>query len=141
MFGTSNFYLLNFFFYIMSVNEVMPKFFITLNLTVFITGLFIKLGLSPYQFFKIETYKGIPLFMIIIYTTLYLTVYVYFFILLIVIQIPSLRDFIGSFLSIFIVISVIYLVSLLFDTKNFKAFLSYSTLITVINVFITILVL
>ena len=79
--------------------------------------------------------------MVIVYTTLYLIVYSYFFSFLYINQIPMLKDFSGVFISISVVFSIFYLISLLFDTKNFKAFLSYSTLITVINLFIIILVL
>lgn len=138
--GTSNFYLLNFILYIISLNSYVPELFCTFILTTLISGLFIKLGLSPYQFFKIETYKGIPLFMVIVYTTLYLLIYIYFFIYLLFYQLPTLKIFTGSYMLIIITFSLLYLISILFDTKNFKAFLSYSTLITIINLFITILI-
>jgi hypothetical protein len=141
LFGTSNFFLVNFFFSLISSNWYIPESFNTFTLTVLTTGLFVKLGLAPYQFFKIETYKGIPLFMIIVYTTVYLIVYVYFFSYLFINQLPMLRDFTGNFLLVFLTFGVFYLVNLLFDTKNFKAFLSYSTLITVVNLFIILLVL
>lgn len=140
-FGTSNFFFLNFFFSILPQIFSLPQLFTTFSLLIFTTGLFIKLGLSPYQFFKIETYKGIPLYMIIVYTTLYLIVYIYFFSFFFIVQVPQVRTFVGVFVLFFLTFSVFYLVNLLFDTKNFKAFLSYSTLITIINLFIIILVL
>lgn len=140
-FGTSNLYFINFFFSIVSSIFSLPEVFITFSLLIFTTGLFIKLGLSPYQFFKIETYKGIPLYMVIVYTTLYLAVYIYFFSFFFLVQVPYIRTFVGVFVLCFLTFSVFYLVNLLFDTKNFKAFLSYSTLITIINLFIMILVL
>ena len=141
IFGTSNLYMLNFFLSIIVSLLNSPENFNMFILVLFTTGLFIKLGLSPYQFFKIETYKGIPLYMIIVYTTLYLIVYVYFFSFFFIIQLPTLRNFIGIFTLFFLTISVFYLINLLFDTKNFKAFLSYSTLITIVNLLIIILVL
>ena len=141
IFGTSNLYMLNFFLSMIMSLLNSPENFNMFILVLFTTGLFIKLGLSPYQFFKIETYKGIPLYMIIVYTTLYLIVYVYFFSFFFIIQLPTLRNFIGIFTLFFLTISVFYLVNLLFDTKNFKAFLSYSTLITIVNLLIIILVL
>lgn len=140
-FGTSNFFFLNFFFSILSQIFSSPEQFTMFSLLIFTTGLFIKLGMSPYQFFKIETYKGIPLYMVIVYTTLYLAVYIYFFSFFFTIQVPYIRTFIGIFVLFFLTFSVFYLVNLLFDTKNFKAFLSYSTLITIINLFVMILVL
>lgn len=59
--GTSNFYLLNFLFYILNFTQYLTVSFVSMFFIIFITGFFIKLGLSPYQFFKIETYKGVPL--------------------------------------------------------------------------------
>ena len=138
--GTSNFFLLNFIFYVVNSTWYVSEYFLITSLTAFVTGLFIKLGLSPYQFFKIETYKGIPLFMVIVYTTVYLIVYIYFFIYLILYQLPIIKQFTGPYMLFFIIISLLYLISLLFDTKNFKAFLSYSTLITIVNLFIVVLV-
>lgn len=137
--GTSNFFLLNFFLSIITMNLYITKIFIIFISISLIGGLFIKLGLAPYQFFKIETYKGIPLYAIVVYTTLYLIVYVYFFMYIFLTQLPTIRTFINEYIYIMLLISLLYLVSLLFDTKNLKAFLSYSTLITVTNVFVTIL--
>jgi hypothetical protein len=140
LFGLSNFYMVNFFFYIITLNWYVPEVFGSFILTVLITGFFIKLGLSPYQFFKIETYKGIPLYMVVIYTVLYLIVYVYFFIFIFLCQLTVLKEFTGSYILFILFFSVVYLFSLLFDTKNFKAFLSYSTLITLTNLFLVILI-
>ena len=131
--------MVNYIFNIFFINSYYPEILCTTVLILFTTGLFIKLGVSPYQFFKIETYKGIPLFFVIVYTTLYLIVYIHFFTYLYIYLFPSLKNFVSSYIFVFMFISVIYLFSLLFDTKNFKAFLSYSTLITVISLFTIIL--
>lgn len=138
-YGTSNFFMLNFFFSVVNSNWYVPEIFNSFNLIVLITGFFIKLGLSPYQFFKIETYKGIPVYTVIVYTTLYLAVYIYFFIYLFIYQVPFIRDSTNMYVLMFVALSVLYVFSLLFDTKNFKAFLSYSTLITVLNILLVVL--
>jgi len=140
LFGFSNFFLLNFFFAIISLNWYIPEGFNTFTLTVLTTGFLIKLGFAPYQFFKIEIYRGVPLYMVIVYTTLYLIVYVYVFFILFIIQMPMFRDFVGTYILISLTFSAFYIVNLLFDTKNFKAFLSYSTLIVVLNLFIVFLI-
>ena len=54
LFGTSSFFSLNFFLSITSFNWYVPEMFSVFSLTVLTTGLFIKLGLSPYQFFKLK---------------------------------------------------------------------------------------
>lgn len=138
--GISTFFLLNFYFSAVSLNWYTPKSFNTFILTSMTAGLLIKLGIAPYQFFKIEVYRGVPLFMLIIYTILYLIIYIYFFMFLFLVQIPLLRDFTGVYILGATVFAVFYLFSLLFDTANFKAFLSYSTLINVINIFVIIII-
>lgn len=139
-YGTSNLYMVNFFFSIVHLSSYTPVNIMFVTVIVFLSGLLIKLGLSPYQFFKIETYKGIPLFTIVNYTTLYLCVYIYFFLQLVIVQLAALKSVSSSYMLIFLGFSTVYLVSLLFDTKNFKAFLSYSTLVTVTNMLVVILI-
>jgi NADH:ubiquinone oxidoreductase subunit 2 (subunit N) len=141
VFGTSNFFIINFLFYLLNCSTYITNVFISVILIVLLTGFFIKLGLSPYQFFKIETYKGIPLYIIIVYTTIYLVTYIYIFLFLFLYQLNSLREFVGSYVLFILTVNLLYLVSLLFDTKNFKAFLSYSTLITLSNILVIILIL
>lgn len=140
-FGTSNFFVTNFLLSLINTTFYLTPTFIFIILTILLTGLFIKLGLSPYQFFKIETYKGIPIFIVIVYTTVYLITYIYFFLVLLLNHFSAIRIFASSYIIFVITISVFYLVSLLFDTKNFKAFLAYSTLITLSNLFVIILIL
>ncbi len=139
LFGTSNFFMLNFFLEVLAATFYVPNVIGVFTVIMLTTGLFIKLGLSPYQFFKIETYKGIPLFSVIVYTTIYLVIYVYFFAYLYIYQVPKIRQFINPYAMVVLLISVSYLLSLLFDTKNFKAFLSYSTLVTVVNLLVVVL--
>ncbi len=139
--GNSNFFVVNYIFSIITATAYLSHIFISFILVFLVTGFFIKLGLSPYQFFKIETYKGIPLYIIIIYSTLYLSIYIYVFVYFFLYLFSVLREFTGLYVLFILILSLVYLVSLLFDTKNFKAFLSYSTLITISNVFVLLLIL
>jgi NADH:ubiquinone oxidoreductase subunit 2 (subunit N) len=79
MFGTSHFFLINFLLSLISSNWYLMNVFVVVSLLVLLTGFFIKLGLTPYQFFKIEIYKGIPVYIIIVYTTIYLVIYIHFY--------------------------------------------------------------
>jgi len=80
LFGMSKFYLINFLVVINNDLNHYPTTQIAFVFSALSLGFFIKLGVAPYQFFKIETYKGVPLFMILVYTILYLFIYLYFFI-------------------------------------------------------------
>lgn len=139
LYGCSNFFLLNWLCFINSDYNYIGVSNLFFTFSLLITGIFIKLGVAPYQFFKIETYKSIPLYVLVVYTSLYFFIYIYFFINLFLINFPAIKiqGFFFFFFSVFV--GVFYLISLLFDTSNFKAFLSYSSIITVINLLIVVL--
>jgi len=138
MFGTSEFFWINYFYIFLSMSQKVSGTLSEFISTTLVLGFLIKLGLAPYQFFKIETYKGLPIFVVITYTVVYLVVYVYFFVYLLCMQIPSIHIFIWDYLLYSLLVSIFYIIYLLFDTKNFRAFLSYSTIVTLSNLLIIV---
>lgn len=96
--------------------------------TIMFFGLFFKIGVSPIHLFKIEIYKGIPFISIFFYTTFYFTAYFVFFSILIYQHITNFKSFFILPTTIFIIIGIIYIISLLFDTNFTKAFFAYSTI-------------
>lgn len=91
-------------------------------------GFFLKIGVSPLHLFKIEIYKGIPFISIYFYTTYYFFSYFLFFSTLIYFYLNTFKVFWWLFIIIFFIISMIYIVSLLFDVNFTKAFFAYSTI-------------
>ena len=91
-------------------------------------GFFFKIGLSPIHLFKIEIYKGIPFLSIFFYTTFYFTAYFIFFSLLIYQHVNSLKNLFIIPLTIILLVGMLYVISLLFDTNFTKAFFAYSTI-------------
>lgn len=138
IFGVTKFFFLNFFVKLCEVTKYIP---ISSSNTIFLVlsaALFVKTGIAPYQFFKVETYKGIPLYVLVVYTILYLIIYIYTFIYMYQVNLVCLKESVSLYLLLSASLGVVYLFSLLFDTTNFKAFLSYSTLINLINLLIVI---
>jgi NADH:ubiquinone oxidoreductase subunit 2 (subunit N) len=91
-------------------------------------GLFFKIGISPIHLFKIEIYKGIPFISIFFYTTFYFTAYFIFFSILMYQHINSFKSFFILPVTLFVILGIIYVISLLFDTNFTKAFFAYSTI-------------
>jgi hypothetical protein len=96
---------------------------------IFILGMFIKIGFTPSHLFKIEVYKGLPFISILFYTVYYFLSFFLFFVLIVFYYISSFKTFVWFFLFIFIVIGLIYIISLLFDVNLIKTFFAYSTVI------------
>ena len=90
-------------------------------------GFFLKIGLSPIHLFKIEVYKGIPFISVFFYTTFYFLSYFLFLSLLMYQYLCGLKMFWWLFSVVFILIGMLYIISLLFDTNFTKAFFAYST--------------
>lgn len=96
---------------------------------IFIIGMFLKIGFTPTHFFKIEVYKGLSLVSILFYTVFYFMSFFLYFILIIFYYNTALKTLIWFFLFIFIVLGLIYVISLFFDINLVKNFFAYSTII------------
>jgi hypothetical protein len=106
---------------------------------IFLLGVFLKIGLTPFHLFKIEVYKGIPFLSIFFYTTYYFLIFFIFFSILILNYLVSLYTFIWFFLVFVLLFGSIYVISLLFDVNFIKAFFAYSTIINSISFFFIII--
>jgi len=112
------------------------------NLTlvfILIFAFFIKVGFTPVHLYKIELYKGIPLFAIFFYSTYYFLVFFLFFILLILVFLQSFIMYWWYLLTVFLVCGGLFAISLLFDVNYLKAFFAYSSVINSLG-FLAILV-
>lgn len=96
-------------------------------------GFFLKLGLTPFHFYKIETYKGLPLVTLFFYTIYYFCVYFVFFIFFLNYYLVDFIFLKWFYLFIIILLGTIYLISLLFQGFLIKSFFGYSTVINSIN--------
>jgi len=114
----------------------------TLNFFIFTSmmiGFFLKIGVSPLHLFKIEIYKGIPFISIFFYTTFYFTSYFIFFSMFVFLHLNSLKFLWVFAVAIIIILGMVYLISLLFDTNFTKAFFAYSTIANSFNFLILLI--
>ena len=84
MFGTTEWAFLNFFLqHSTSFSGVLATWQLYYSVYLLVFALFIKMGISPFFFFKIEIYKGLPLVVIFFYSIIYffffLCLYFFFF--------------------------------------------------------------
>lgn len=97
-------------------------------LSLLYLAFFVKLGVGPWIFFKIEIYQNFNLILIITYTMLYfLTVLFFFFNLFLVYSLPVTNLFIVGVTLTLLIISVIFLTNL-FNYFNVYVFFSFSSL-------------
>ena len=135
-FGTSDWFIIQ---YLNCFEYNNITFGTATTLYIFITGVFLKLGIAPLHLFKLEVYNGLPYITIFFYTTFYFVVFFVFFFVF-------LYDFLFIFLSqmynmllCFIFIGSVFTIVLMFDVSFIKAFFAYSTIINSLG-FITVFV-
>lgn len=110
-------------------------FFFVLVWFSFLIGFFLKIGFTPFQLFKVEIYKNLPLISIFFYTTFYFLVFFFFLSLLFLNYLNILLNQTWFIFLLFILFGGIYIVFLFFDTTFVKAFFSYSTVINIYLLF------
>ena len=126
---SSNFIFLNFFIY----DNLSP---IYLYMSLLFISIFIKFGIGPWIFFKLEIYQGFNLFLLIIYTTIYFLIILIFFINLFIIYEIQL-NFITIVLSLNLLILVsLFFLNFIFFYFNIFMFFSFSSLLNLFLILI-----
>lgn len=129
-YGTTEWVLLNF---LTSVdfftNDIRFNINIIVTYIVFFIGFFLKLGIAPVHFYKIELYKGLPFITLMIYTIYFFFIFFIFFINIISVTLSSTAIIWYNIGLLFLTIGVFWVMVLLFDVTNIKAFFAYSTVV------------
>ena len=134
-FGTTEWVYLNFLLDIfLSGSYSINTTFVYLNATIFFIAFLLKLGVSPFFVFKLEMYKGLPLYNVFFYSTIFFTIFfiVFFYYLPFVLAYLKFFTLLGSF--IVIVLSIFFI----FDSKVLRNFFAISSLINSVNLLILI---
>lgn len=128
-FNSTEFFLINYV-YAISLNSMYEPSYQDVTIwTVFTLGLLIKLSITPFHLFKIEVYKGLPLLGILFYTSVYFLVNFIFFLVLFNIYLVNVKSVLTVFFIAYMILSSLYIISLLFDLSSLKSFLGYSTVV------------
>jgi len=140
LYGSTDWFLLNL------INLLNNNIFYTVDFefnvlvwSSFFLSFFLKIGLTPSHLFKIEVYKGVPFMSIFFYTTFYFLSYFILFTMMVQVYLNSFKINYYWIFIIFIIIGLVFTITLLFDIKFTKAFFAYSTVVNTISFFILII--
>ena len=140
LFGTSEWFFLNYFYKINLNLFYFSKYEIFFLCFPLYFGIFIKMGVTPLHLYKIEVYKGIPFLSLFFYTTYYFFIY-FIFIFVFFTKLILTFSIISWFFFFFILsCGCLYVFSLFFDIIFIKSFFAYSTIINSLNFIIIIFV-
>jgi len=124
---------------ILYLNSVSTKYnYIQLNFIFigFIFTWFLKLGLVPFFFWKPNTFKGLTFIFLIIYILFFYFIFLVYSIYLFTFFFNELINYIYIFSILISYISLILLISFLFDVSNIKIFLAYSSILNTLLIFV-----
>lgn len=129
-YGSSEYVVLNFLTSIdLNYNSLNFNISIIMSYLAFFIGFFLKLGIAPIHFYKIELYKGLPFLTILIYTFYFFFIFFLFFILIVTYNLNNISIIWYNIGLIILIIGVFFVFFLLFDIYNLKAFFAYSTIV------------
>jgi len=139
-YGTTEFVLVNFLMNLdVRSNSGVGNSHLGLISFTLIVAFFLKLGLAPVHFYKIEIYKGLPLVTILFYTVFFFIGFFFYFCML-------LTSWLQAFTTIWFIACVILVISgaviltfLLFDVIAVRAFFAYSTIVNSLGFFILLI--
>jgi len=110
---------------------------VILAVVPFLVGFWIKLGLAPFFIYKVEVYKGLPLYTVVFYSLMYFAYFVgallfftnYYFGSALALVRPVLL--LASLLALSVVI-------FLFDTQSIRNFFALSSVLMATNFFVAL---
>jgi formate hydrogenlyase subunit 3/multisubunit Na+/H+ antiporter MnhD subunit len=126
-FGTSDLFLLKLLIY--KYTYFISNSYLTIIFILFFLAFFFKLGLAPFQYYKINIYMNIPYCLILFYSIYYFFIYFSIFIYLVIFYFNTWSAPFFSILIIFILFMIIYMLLYIYYIERFKEFLAYSSIL------------
>lgn len=140
MFGTSNWFNLNF---LVSINfsvYFFNEYYIIMSSMFFIFFFFIKMGVAPMHLFKVEIYESIPYISILFYTTIYISVFFVYFSYILSNLMNTFFYISAIFITLSVALGFLSFLNLIFNVQFLKSFLAYSTIINILNFIVMLLI-
>lgn len=137
-YSTTEWIFLNYFFFIKN-SFFNFNCFNNLIFFFFLISFLLKLGITPFHLYKIEIYKGLPFISIYFYTTVFFFFYFNFFFYLIYVYFYSFTGNLYIFTMLISIISLIYVLTQMFELNFSKSFFAYSTILNSLLFFLFIL--
>lgn len=95
----------------------------------FTLAFFLKLGITPFQLYKIEIYKGLPFLSIYFYASIFYFFYFIVYLYMVVFNFYFFSNYVFFSLNIILIFSFLISLVQIFDLNYSKAFFAYSTII------------
>ena len=139
LFGSTEWVFLNFFLDI-SFNKCVGliRYQAIFSIYLFIFAILIKMGVSPFFFFKIEIYKGLPLIILFFYSVLYFFIFFVLIFLLFFYYFFTIILFLSILILFFLIAAMLVFIINLFNLHLLKNFFAMSSLINSIMFFFLI---
>lgn len=139
LFGTTEWTYLNFLIVISlnNSNNIIIANILFYNV-ILVLGFLIKLGLAPFFVYKLEIYKSLPLPTLAFYSIFYFTVFI-LTLLIITTYFFSLSVIVSKFIMLPLIISILLIALVMFDSKSFRNFFAFSSILTASNLFLLLL--
>lgn len=130
LYGSTEFILINYLTnFDLFNNEISNNWLVLITYLSFFLGFFLKLGVAPVHFYKIELYKGLPFITLLIYTIYFFFIFFIYFIFLILLYLNNLVILWYNLGILILFVGVVIAIFLLFDVYSLKAFFAYSTVV------------
>lgn len=127
LFGTSEWIIVNNI--VLTTKTFSSDYNMFLYIYILLNAIVIKLGIAPYQLYKIEIYKGIPFVTIFFYTTFYFLTFFLYFNNLVNIYLIAFKIYIWVTLVMLISLGIAHTIIKIFNISYYKIFLAYSTIL------------
>jgi len=126
--GTTDYYeLTNLLYFSDKITMSISSYFYSILSSFFILGFLLKAGAAPFHTYKMHMFRGLPLFSVIIYTSLFYVTYLVYFAYLIPVIILSSFDLGAIVIMVVTVLGIVYLTNDLFTNKHLKTFFALSS--------------
>lgn len=140
IFGTTEWFYLNFLTdFVIRGFYFNNSLFLCINLVIFFISFLVKLGVSPFFLFKLEIYKGLPLYNIFFYSIIFFFYFFSIFFLIVYYYLPIILSVAQVWLNFLLLISIIVTLLFLFDSSLLRNFFAFSSLINSINLLILLI--
>lgn len=138
--GTTDYYELTTLFYFSDkiVMSVSTYFYSTIG-ALFVLGFLLKAGAAPFHTYKVYMFSGLPLYSLVIYTSLFYLTYLSYFAYLIPTIVLPYSNLSTLVIIVVTVLGLLYLTNDLFTNRYLKAFFALSSSLNAVMLLLVLL--
>lgn len=138
-FGTTEWFYLNFLTRVALVSGHQVPIALRLSICILALGFILKLGVAPFFAYKVEIYKGLPLYALFFYSIVYFVVFFTVAVVIFTYYFSLGGALIKPIGSMFLTLACLSMILFMFDSQALRNFFALSSLVNAINFLILIL--